>query len=696
MERLSTKHMNTLLIGTLLALFAAALPAHAQAGDVQRPFDMRYEPWPEKIIEDFSHLPVMNGGRIKPMRTYADYTMLGVRGIRKMSWEHKLASGETRKTTIYPVTFVLDAMIFPEQAEHYPAILVTDSEVLTDLGLGHLAKKKRDRYSYAELRPGFARLEERCQQIMSDPKKEESKNRTRTENQLLDLRFELRRMMSLLGSFTFARARYDLGPGSPISERFGGSQEIGYLDVWAKLPELRKRFDQLSADESQKDSRELQDLRALLGRFTDDSSRASDLRLLPPIKGPGEDATWWTPREITRFTAQRGFEPNPEHGRMLQHLAAMASHRDDLTRFGKELASFRQISERLAAQRGEAGKVGLEVSYINADYFYYSKLAFIFGFLLVAFSWLFTKTRWLWWGAHLLTTAAALYASYGIYVRCILRERPPVSTLYETIIFITTCCVLLGLFMEWVSRRRLALPVAASLGAIGMFVAGKYEASQGVDTMPQLIAVLDTNFWLATHVTTVTIGYAAGLIAGAVGHVYIFAKLFKAWRTRPDIYKNLGRMIYGLLAFGLVFAVVGTILGGIWANDSWGRFWGWDPKENGALLICIYMIATLHARLGGYIRNYGMAICSVAGSAIVAFSWWGVNMLGVGLHSYGFTEGAAWITGFYIAEYVICVLGIYAVMRDRSEARQKLLLERERKAAEKRVREELGGGALQS
>jgi ABC-type transport system involved in cytochrome c biogenesis permease subunit len=103
--------------------------------------------------------------------------------------------------------------------------------------------------------------------------------------------------------------------------------------------------------------------------------------------------------------------------------------------------------------------------------------------------------------------------------------------------------------------------------------------------------------------------------------------------------KELTRMIYGTLCFSIFFSFVGTVLGGLWADDSWGRFWGWDPKENGALLIVLWNALVLHARWGGMVKERGLAVLSIAGNIFVAWSWFGVNELGVGLHSYGFTEG---------------------------------------------------------
>jgi ABC-type transport system involved in cytochrome c biogenesis permease subunit len=217
-----------------------------------------------------------------------------------------------------------------------------------------------------------------------------------------------------------------------------------------------------------------------------------------------------------------------------------------------------------------------------------------------------------------------------------------VSTLYETILFVAGVAVIVCLVLEWINRQRIALAVASVLGALGMFLAMKYElkeAASAGDTMPQLVAVLDTNFWLATHVTTVTMGYSAGLLAAALAHVWLFARMFGIRRGDEKWFKGITRTVYGVLCFSLLFSVVGTILGGIWANYSWGRFWGWDPKENGALLICLWLLMVLHMRLGGYIRDFGLCVMSILCGIVVTISWWGVNLLSVGLHSYGFTSG---------------------------------------------------------
>src|SRR5262249_23228325 len=142
------------------------------------------------------------------------------------------------------------------------------------------------------------------------------------------------------------------------------------------------------------------------------------------------------------------------------------------------------------------------------------------------------------------TTVAVPWALLvtGIVYRCIIRGRPPISTLYETILFISAVSVFVALFIEAVNRRRIAVSVAAFLGTLGMFIANRYEITNAQDTMPELVAVLDTNFWLATHVTIINVGYAAGMLAAGIAHVYILARLFNLKKDDRDFYRSLTRM----------------------------------------------------------------------------------------------------------------------------------------------------------
>jgi len=155
---------------------------------------------------------------------------------------------------------------------------------------------------------------------------------------------------------------------------------------------------------------------------------------------------------------------------------------------------------------------------------------------------------------------------------------------------------------------------------------------------------------LATHVTIITFGYSAMFFAGALALIFTLLGLFSKTFDQAAA-KSVVSMVYGISCFATLFSLVGTILGGIWADQSWGRFWGWDPKENGALMIVIMGAILLHARWGGLVKERGLMALALCGNIVTAWSWFGTNLLGVGLHAYGFTSSGFWWTiGFALSQ----------------------------------------------
>jgi len=252
--------------------------------------------------------------------------------------------------------------------------------------------------------------------------------------------------------------------------------------------------------------------------------------------------------------------------------------------------------------------------------------------------------------------AAFIIHTLAIILRIYLQERPPVTNLYSSAVFVGWGAVLIGLLMERVHRFGIAALGAASIGFVTLIIA-HHLGSDG-DTMQMMQAVLDSNFWLATHVIIITIGYSAVFLAGALGIFFIMMGVFTRWLTK-DRERVLAGMVYGVICFGLLLSFVGTVLGGIWADQSWGRFWGWDPKENGAALIVLICAIILHARWGGLIRARGIMVLAVGGNIITAWSWFGTNMLGIGLHSYGFMDSAVfWLILFVFSQLMIMAVGL--------------------------------------
>lgn len=286
--------------------------------------------------------------------------------------------------------------------------------------------------------------------------------------------------------------------------------------------------------------------------------------------------------------------------------------------------------------------------------FYQAMVFFVLAFLLSVFAWMF-------WGESLNKSAfVTLAIGYLVFTgalvtRMYLTGRPPVTNLYSSAIFVGWIAVLMGLGIEWFLKNGFGTIMASITGFCALLIA--HNLGSDGDTMEMMRAVLDTNFWLATHVTTVTMGYAATFLAGFMALVMIVMGVASKKLTR-DLYNKISGMIYGTVAFATLFSFVGTVLGGIWADQSWGRFWGWDPKENGAMMIVLWNVIILHARWGGLAKKRGIALLAVGGNIVTAWSWFGVNMLGVGLHSYGFTEKAfVGLASFVGLNLVVICLG---------------------------------------
>jgi ABC-type transport system involved in cytochrome c biogenesis permease subunit len=251
-----------------------------------------------------------------------------------------------------------------------------------------------------------------------------------------------------------------------------------------------------------------------------------------------------------------------------------------------------------------------------------------------------------------------LLHSAGLLARMALEGRPPVTNLYSSAVFIGWGAILLSVVVELMYRNAVGTVVAAIVGFATLLVA--HHLSLSGDTLEMMRAVLDSNFWLATHVVVITLGYAATFLAGAVAIVYLLRRLVGGVPKKAA--QSLRGMVYGIICFATLASFVGTVLGGIWADQSWGRFWGWDPKENGALLIVLWNAIILHARWGGIVRERGMMVMAVFGNIVTSWSWFGTNMLGIGLHSYGFTNAAfTWLSAFVASQLIIMGLGFVRI-----------------------------------
>lgn len=247
-----------------------------------------------------------------------------------------------------------------------------------------------------------------------------------------------------------------------------------------------------------------------------------------------------------------------------------------------------------------------------------------------------------------ITALAIGFHGLAIIARIYILGRPPVGTLYESALFVSLITAILGWLLSAKNKNTTNL-LAGNLGAIALLAFAPF-ITPDKDNLEVLVAVLNTDFWLGTHVICITIGYGVCILASLLAHIALAQRGFGG---SDKAFKAAHKNIYRISITALLFTAVGTILGGIWADQSWGRFWGWDPKENGALLIVLWLIWILHGRVSQHIKPILFMALTAALSIIVALAWLGVNLLSVGLHSYGFTSGmAAGLAAFCTAEII--------------------------------------------
>ncbi|MGF1535225.1 MAG: cytochrome c biogenesis protein, partial [Elainellaceae cyanobacterium] len=252
---------------------------------------------------------------------------------------------------------------------------------------------------------------------------------------------------------------------------------------------------------------------------------------------------------------------------------------------------------------------------------------------------LWVKPWNLYWSAIGLFTAGIGVQCYGFFLRMQIAGRPPVTNMYESVVWVGFGIAAIALLFELTSRSRYYLLAAAPLAMACLILADSLPAVLDPGISP-LVPVLRDNFWLSIHVPTIALSYASFALALGLGHVALGNYLF-APNAKKRI-KTLSQLNYRVLQVGVLLLTAGIILGGIWAHFSWGRFWGWDPKETWALIALLCYLAPLHSRLTGWMGDFGINVSSVVSFNAVLMAWYGVNfVLGTGLHSYGFGTGGS-------------------------------------------------------
>ena len=375
------------------------------------------------------------------------------------------------------------------------------------------------------------------------------------------------------------------------------------------------------------------------------------MKLLPPDEISKTDE-WSSPLEFI----VNGRSPEPHQDAILnalqQYLAGRLAGQE--ASMQSAMANYKAALLMVPGELFDITVLKKETWMNRVNLFYTSVGLYLFAFILLGLSWMIQPLL-LKRASYALLILGFLFHAYGIYLRMHIMGRPPVSTLYESVIFVAFIVILFAIILEYFRRDGLGIFVGTVSGSIFHYIGFGYSADG--DTLGMLVAVLNSNFWLATHVTTITMGYGASLVAGFIGHLYL-VQAIRQPKNKSNL-KSIFNNLFGITLIALFFTLFGTILGGIWADQSWGRFWGWDPKENGALLIVLWQLMMVHMRLSGLAKPAEFALGMALNNIIVALAWFGVNLLQVGLHSYGFDDGVARNLFIFIVLELIIGFGTY-------------------------------------
>jgi len=585
-------------------------------------------------IAEFGQLPVLLNGRIQPFDSVARNCLLQIRDKQTAPIKlHFSVFDPAKRGQLMPAReWLLELMMKPDLADTRKVFRVDNPELVDllklpdkDPELGEDGKH----YSFDQLHPQLKALGEQYERIA----RIEQAHRTPFEKQVVKLQNAV---------MLYQRLKVTLAP--PTAEDFAAELATYQASLPAGLAALRAQ-----QEGKPHDAAAFKEVASQFRKFNNMADYAYPLVVPPPNVAGRRDA--WESAGTNLMQTLQGGQISPA---VLAYAKMFSTYRQDKpAEFNSALRDYQQFLR--TAFVPEVSKGQWEFRFNDFDFFYKAMTLYVLAFILACISW-FNASEWLRRSGFYLGLLALALNTAGIAFRMMLEGRPPVTNLYSSAVFIGWGAAVLGLVLERIYRDGLGCAVAGLAGFATLIIA--HHLSTTGDTMEMMRAVLDSNFWLATHVVTITIGYCGCFVAGLLGIFYILRGTFTRSLT-PERARTLGRMVYGIICFATFFSFIGTVLGGIWADQSWGRFWGWDPKENGALLIVLWCAAILHSRWGGLVRERGLMNMAIIGNIITSFSWFGVNMLGVGLHSYGFMDSAfLWLVLFIASQVAFIILGL--------------------------------------
>lgn len=585
----------------------------------------------------FGEIPVVSEGRSKPLDSAARSDLLAISGRTEVVEESEepptfvqRMMGRRREKKIPAIQWLLEVISDAEVADNRKVFRIENLELQETIGV-----KKREgmRYSRNEIRKYDDEFEKQVE-LAREKARNDSKRLSVYQKKVLELSEKLS---------TYENLKFAFG----LQNRIGGETQDEVLRSFQRVAMFSEQLEERG-----------QPVFAIGPTKEDEKwhmySRAWILDLMNRVQKNGKESKTveaWD--RILKASADWNSEDSKDQD--VAKNESPKSKAEKAADFNSAVEALLTLTDRNPPRDVTPWVIHLEAYMNHAQPFTIAVRLYLVAFILGALGWLAWPRTFNLAASSILIVTLVLHSA-ALIARLIISGRPPVTNLYSSAIFIGWGCVVLGLLFEVIYRIGIGNLVAAVAGYATLLVADGLAADG--DTFTVLQAVLDTQFWLATHVTCITMGYATTYLAGLFGVAYIIRGVFTPSMTAEEG-RDIYRMIYGTLCFSIFFSFVGTVLGGLWADDSWGRFWGWDPKENAALIIVLWNALALHARWGGMVRERGLAALAVGGNIFVSWSWWGVNALGAGLHSYGFKQGTLQYLGlFALANLAIIGIGM--------------------------------------
>ena len=556
----------------------------------------------------FQKLPILHDGRVKPIVTFAKIQM-------------ERFSNSSKYMNMNPSEWLIRVMFEPTEAIKDKIFYINDKQIRNFFGIDN----NRKNFDYIELENSITKNSDKINRLLST----EEKNLTYSQKKMLEVFFKVKEYGLLLRSLSLFMP-LNINKPDFIKENY-----LSYYSSYNDIAKIKQKTHEIAKKGIDKFDK-LTKLEQSYIKFSYDINTIENasinnniFKIIPIADDKNWHSPWYGIQEKTILDKR-----SVEYMTIWQNIVK-AYYNKDIKSWDKYTNdAYKYVTSGIIPQVDDT-KLNLETMYYNIDFVSKVNLLYFVSLLFLLLSCKYNIRNFLMPMAIISATAHGLV----ILSRMIILERPPVGTLYESIVFIPLVISIFCILFQLLKRDSILGFVIMNISGTGLLFISRYYTI-GEDSISLLIAVLNTNFWLATHVVCVTTGYAVSIITACLAHIYLFSLIRKIEVDKLSKYIDFAALV------ALFFTAFGTILGGIWADQSWGRFWGWDPKENGALLIVLWLVWLLHGRISASFSKITYMGLMALLNVVVAISWFGVNLLSIGLHSYGFTDKA--IYGFII------------------------------------------------